>query len=75
MGYLAFLCSVGRSFYSPLLSFLQTDFSRMSVMSLGPQDSYVRVLRELVPFKIILTKTSAALWKKSPYLRSPNPSA
>ena len=44
-------------------------------MSLGPQDSYVRVLRELVPFKITLTKTSVASWKKSQYLRSPSPLA
>lgn len=44
-------------------------------MSLGPQDSYVRDLRELVPFKMLLTKTSGASWKKSPSLRSPSPLA
>lgn len=44
-------------------------------MSLGHQDLYVRDSRELVPFKMLLTKTSVALWKKSPSLRSPSPSA
>ena len=53
----------------------KTDVTRMSVMSLGPRDSFVRDLRELVLFKMPLTKTSAASWKKSPSLRSPSPSA
>ncbi len=75
MGYLAFLCSVGKSFQSASLSFPRLKFARMSVMSLGPQGFYVRDSHGLVPFKMLLTKTSGASWKKSLFLRSPNPLA
>lgn len=60
--------SVGPS--SRLPFFLRLTVARMSVTNLGPLDSYAQGLRELVPSKTPLTKTSAESWKKSPSLHS-----
>ena len=44
-------------------------------MSLGLQDLFVLDLRVPVLLKMPLMKTFGASWKKSPFLRSPSPSA